>query len=143
MVRKAALAWTPLPLRTSTALLRVVIKFWGNLLHSCFSLFRLVKQKVTLTGRLINNIYFPSLEAGKSKVKVLVELESGRSSWVKTEQDRKRWAGVGLGISKTGPPRSTGVPQDGTGQASHATVGSPVVLGGQALKPLGVASTLS
>lgn len=88
------------------------------------------KKKVTLTGRLINNIYFPSLEAGKSKVKVLVELESGRPSWMKTEQKRKRWAGAGLGVSKTEPPRSAGAPQDGTGQASPATVGSLVVLGG-------------
>ena len=85
---------------------------------------------MTLTGRLINNIYFPSLEAGKSKVKVLVELESGRPSWEKTEQDRKRWVGAGLGTSKTGPPRCAGAPQDGTGQASPATVGTPMVLGG-------------
>lgn len=40
LVRKAALAWTPRPFRTSTALLRVVIKFWGKLLHSCFSPFK-------------------------------------------------------------------------------------------------------
>lgn len=79
---------------------------------------------MTLTGRLINNIYFPSPEAGKSKVKVLVELESRRPSWVKTEQDRKRWASAGLGVSKTGPPRCAGAPQDRTGQASPATVGS-------------------
>ena len=43
VVRKAALAWTPLPLRISTALLRVVIKFWGNVTQ----LFQSVQAGVT------------------------------------------------------------------------------------------------
>lgn len=103
---------------------------------------------MTLTGRLINNIYFPSPEAGKSKVKVLVELESRRRSWAKTEQDRKRWASAGLGVSKTGPPGVVLEPQGRDWAGFPATVGSvtcgigrplPEVLRG----PLGAAGTLS
>ena len=99
-----------------------------------------------LTGRLINNIYFPSLEAGKSKVKVLVELRVwetflGEDGTGQEEVGRCRAGHLQDRTTEVhwGPPR-----WDWAGFPCHCRVTCGIGRSlPEALKPLGVASTLS